>query len=47
MRHGYETVEIMHNRTGNGAEEPMDTRTIGVMGYRENYKEIQKNLGLD
>ena len=46
-RHGYETTELLYKWVKEGVAPPADTRTAGVMAYRDDYKEIQTKLGLE
>ena len=46
-RHGYETTELLYRWVKEGIAPPADTRTAGVMAYRDDYKEVQMKLGLE
>ena len=46
-RHGYETTELLYRWVQEGIAPPADTRTAGVMAYRDDYKEVQIKLGLE
>jgi len=47
LRHGYETAELLYKWVKEGVEPPAATRTAGVMAYRDDYREVQKKLGLE
>lgn len=45
-RHGYETAEMLYKWVKDGAEPPLDTRTIGILINRDNYKTALKEQGI-
>ena len=47
FRHGYETTELLYKWVKEGAAPPVDTRTAGVMAYRDDYEEVKMKLGLE
>jgi L-arabinose transport system substrate-binding protein len=44
--HGYGTAEMVYKWVKDGVEPPMDTRTVGTMINRENYKQVLKEQGI-
>jgi L-arabinose transport system substrate-binding protein len=44
--HGYKTAEMMYKWIKNGAEPPLDTRTVGVLITRENFRQVLKEQGV-
>jgi len=47
FRHGYETTELLYRWVKEGVAPPADTRTAGVMAYRDDYEEVKMKLGLE
>lgn len=45
-RHGYETAEMVYKWVKDGTEPPKDTRTVGTLITRDNYKQVLKEQGL-
>lgn len=46
-RHGYETAEMVYKWVKDGTEPPMDSRTMGVLITRDNYKQVLKDQGIE
>jgi L-arabinose transport system substrate-binding protein len=46
-RHGYETADMLYQWVANGKEPPLDTRTVGMLITRDNYKQVLKEQGLE
>lgn len=46
-RHGYETALNMYNWIANNQEPPKLIYTSGQLAKRQNYREVQKDMGLD
>lgn len=44
--HGYQTSEMMHKWIKDGVEPPLDTRTVGVLITRENFRQVLKEQGV-
>lgn len=44
--HGYQTCEMMYRWIKDGVEPPLDTRTIGVLITRENFRQVLKEQGV-
>lgn len=44
--HGYQTCEMMYRWIKDGVEPPLDTRTVGVLITRDNFREILKEQGV-
>jgi L-arabinose transport system substrate-binding protein len=44
--HGYQTSEMMYKWIKDGAEPPLDSRTVGVLITRENFRQVLKDQGL-
>ena len=44
--HGYQTCEVMYKWIKDGVEPPMDTRTVGVLITRENFRQVLKEQGI-
>ncbi len=44
--HGYQTSEMMYKWIKNGIEPPLDTRTVGVLITRENFRQVLKEQGI-
>lgn len=44
--HGYQTAEMLHKWIKDGVEPPLDTRTVGTLITRENFKQVLKEQGL-
>lgn len=44
--HGYKTAEMMHKWIKDGVEPPLDTRTVGVLITRENFRQVLKEQGV-
>lgn len=44
--HGYQTCEMMYKWIKDGAEPPLDTRTVGVFITRENFRQVLKEQGV-
>jgi len=44
--HGYETAKMMYNWIKDGKEPALDTRTVGVLITRENFRQVLKDQGL-
>jgi L-arabinose transport system substrate-binding protein len=45
-KHGYETAAMMHKWIKEGVEPPLDTRTVGVLITRENFRQVLKDQGI-
>jgi L-arabinose transport system substrate-binding protein len=44
--HGYQTAEMMFHWIKGGKEPPFDTRTVGVLITRENFRQVLKEQGI-
>jgi L-arabinose transport system substrate-binding protein len=44
--HGYQTCEMMYKWIKDGVEPPLDTRTVGVLITRENFRQVLKEQGV-
>jgi L-arabinose transport system substrate-binding protein len=44
--HGYQTSEMMYRWIKEGKEPPLDTRTVGVLITRENFRTVLKEQGV-
>lgn len=44
--HGYKTTEMMYRWIKDGLEPPLDTRTVGVLITRENFRQVLKEQGI-
>ena len=44
--HGYQTSEMMYKWIKDGIEPPLDTRTVGVLITRENFRQVLKEQGI-
>lgn len=44
--HGYKTCEMMYRWIKDGVEPPLDTRTVGVLITRENFRQVLKEQGV-
>lgn len=44
--HGYKTVEMMYRWIKDGVMPPLDTRTVGVLITRENFRQVLKEHGI-
>lgn len=44
--HGYQTSEMMYKWIKDGVEPPMDSRTVGVLITRENFRQVLKDQGI-
>lgn len=44
--HGYKTSEMMYKWIKDGVEPPLDTRTVGVLITRENFRQVLKEQGV-
>jgi L-arabinose transport system substrate-binding protein len=44
--HGYQTCEMMYRWIKDGVEPPLDTRTVGVLITRENFRQVLKEQGV-
>lgn len=44
--HGYKTCEMMYRWINDGVEPPLDTRTVGVLITRENFRQVLKEQGV-
>ncbi len=44
--HGYETAKMMFHWIKDGKEPPLDTRTVGVLITRENFRRVLKEQGV-
>ena len=44
--HGYQTCEMMYRWIKDGVEPPLDTRTVGVLITRENFRDVLKEQGV-
>lgn len=45
-KHGYDTAEMLYQWVANGKEPPRDTRTIGILITRDNYKKVLAEQGI-
>ena len=45
-RHGYETTKMMFAWIKDGKEPPLDTRTVGVLITRDNFRQVLKDQGI-
>ncbi len=45
--HGYKTAEMMYRWVTDGVEPPKDTRTLGTLITRENFRQILTESGID
>jgi L-arabinose transport system substrate-binding protein len=44
--HGYQTCELMYKWIKDGIEPPLDTRTVGVLITRDNFRQVLKEQGV-
>lgn len=44
--HGYQTSKMMYQWIKDGVEPPLDTRTVGVLITRENFRQVLKEQGV-
>ncbi len=44
--HGYRTAEMMYRWIKDGVEPPLDTRTVGVLITRENFRQVLREQGV-
>jgi L-arabinose transport system substrate-binding protein len=44
--HGYKTAEMMYKWIKDGVEPPLDTRTVGVLITRKNFRQVLKEQGI-
>lgn len=44
--HGYKTAEMMYRWIKDGTEPPLDTRTVGTLITRENFRQVLKEQGI-
>lgn len=44
--HGYQTAEMMYKWIKDGVEPPLDTRTVGILITRENFRQVLKEQGV-
>lgn len=44
--HGYKTTEMMYRWIKDGVEPPLDTRTVGTLITRENFRQVLKEQGI-
>ncbi len=44
--HGYQTCEMLYKWIKDGVEPPPDTRTVGVLITRENFRQVLKEQGI-
>jgi L-arabinose transport system substrate-binding protein len=44
--HGYKTSEMLYTWIKDGVEPPLDTRTVGTLITRENFREVLKEQGI-
>lgn len=44
--HGYQTAEMMYKWIKDGVEPPLDSRTLGVLITRENFRQVLKDQGI-
>jgi L-arabinose transport system substrate-binding protein len=44
--HGYRTVEMMYRWIKDGTVPPLDTRTIGTLITRENFRQVLQEQGI-
>ncbi len=45
-KHGYETAAMMYKWIKDGVEPPLDTRTVGILITRENFRQTLKEQGI-
>lgn len=45
-KHGYETAAMMYKWIKDGVEPPADTRTVGILITRENFRQVLKEQGI-
>jgi L-arabinose transport system substrate-binding protein len=45
-QHGYKTAEMMFKWIKDGVEPPLDTRTVGMLITRENFRQVLKEQGV-
>ena len=45
-QHGYETAKMLYQWVKDGREPPLDTRTVGVLINRENFRAVLKEQGI-
>lgn len=45
-QHGYETAKMLHDWVKDGKEPPLDTRTVGVLINRDNFRAVLKEQGI-
>lgn len=45
-QHGYETAKMLYQWVQDGKEPPLDTRTVGVLIYRANFRTVLKEQGI-
>ena len=45
-QHGYKTAEMMYKWIKDGVEPPLDTRTVGSLITRENFRQVLKEQGV-
>ena len=46
-KHGYDTAEMLYQWAANGKEPPKDTRTVGILITRDNYKKVLAEQGIE
>jgi L-arabinose transport system substrate-binding protein len=44
--HGYQTAEMMYKWIKDGVEPPLETRTVGILITRENFRQVLKEQGI-
>jgi L-arabinose transport system substrate-binding protein len=44
--HGYQTTEMMYHWIKDGKEPPLETRTVGVLITRDNFRQVLKEQGI-
>lgn len=44
--HGYQTAQMMYKWIKDGVEPPLDTRTVGILITRENFRQVLKEQGV-
>ena len=44
--HGYETTKMMYHWIKDGKEPPLDTRTVGILITRENFRQVLREQGI-
>lgn len=44
--HGYQTAEMMYKWIKDGVEPPLETRTLGILITRENFRQVLKEQGI-